>query len=190
MGASVAAFEIETPPVLADERLRSLYKYWHELGARAGGIPSIQAFDPLHLPRLLPNIWVLEVAPETRRFRTRLAGETINAVYGRSIAGQYFDDVFAPSEVALIVERYPRALSAPAIFTAVGEVYGAAGRLTHGERLALPMLGRSGLTDTMLGGTVYGGRLDGTGRAQVSGGVPSFHPFRAANHRAPEIAGG
>jgi hypothetical protein len=186
----VAAFAIESPPVLADERLRSLYYYWHELGTETGGIPSIQAFDPLHLPRLLPNIWVLEVVPETRRFRTRLAGEAINAVYGRNVAGYYFADVFAPSEVTLIVERYTRALGEPAIFTAIGEVYGAAGRLAHGERLGLPMLGRSGLTDTMLGATVYGGHLDGTGRAQVSGGVPSFFPFRAANHRKPEIVGG
>ena len=51
-----SGFEIETPPVLADARLRSLYEYWVALGRAADGLPSIQAFDPLHLPRLLSNL--------------------------------------------------------------------------------------------------------------------------------------
>jgi hypothetical protein len=187
---SPSGFEIESAPSLTDPRLRALYEYWCALGRQAGGMPSIQAFDPLHLPKVLPNIWILEIAPDTHRFRMRLAGENINAVYGRNVGGQYFSDVFAPGEVALIVARYTRALSEPAIFTAMGEVYGAAGRLSQGERLALPMLGRTGLTDTMIGATVYGGRLDRTSTVHVTGGIPAFHPFRAANHRAPDIAGG
>jgi hypothetical protein len=186
---SPSGFEIESAPSLTDPRLRALYEYWCALGRQAGGMPSIQAFDPLHLPKVLPNIWILEIAPDTHRFRMRLAGENINAVYGRNVGGQYFGDVFAPAEVAIIVARYTRALSEPAIFTAMGEVYGAAGRLSQGERLALPMLGRTGLTDTMIGATVYGGRLDRTSTVHVTGGIPAFHPFRAANHRAPDIAG-
>jgi hypothetical protein len=188
MGPS--GFEIDTPPALSDARLRSLYEYWHALGVKAGGMPPIQAFDPLHLPKLLPNIWILEVAPDTRRFRMRLAGENINAIYGRNVGGQYFSDVFERSEIDLIVSRYTRALTEPAIFTATGAVYAAAGRLSQGERLSLPMLGRSGVTDTMLGATIYGDRLVDPGPLQVTGGVPRFYPFRAANHRAPQIDDG
>ena len=188
-GMEYSGFQIETPPVLVDARLRSLYEYWHALGVAAGGLPSIQAFDPLRLPRLLSNLWILEVAADTHRFRMRLAGESINAVYRRNIGGQYFSDVFQPSEVALMVARYTRTLTEPAIVRAIGAVYVAAGRLTQGERLALPMLGRSGLTDTMLGATFYDERTVEPGAVHVLHNEPNFYPVRAANHKPPQIAG-
>jgi len=114
----------------------------------------------------------------------RLAGEDINAVYGRSIAGHYFAEVFSPHEVDLIVERYRRALSEPAIFTARGAVYAAAGRLTEGERIGLPMLGREGVTNTLLGATVYGARLVPGCRASTP-----FAPPTIARHRFPAASG-
>jgi hypothetical protein len=188
-GMAWSGFHIETPPVLADERLRSLYEYWVALGRAADGLPQVQAFDPLHLPRLLSNLWILEVVADTQRFRMRLAGESINAVYGRNVGGQYFSDVFQPSEVALMVERYTRTLTEPAIVRAIGTVYVAAGRLIQGERLALPMLGRSGLTDTMLGATFYDERTVEPGAVHVLHNEPSFYPVRAANHKPPVITG-
>jgi hypothetical protein len=183
-------FGIDTPPTLAEERLRSLYDYWHALALEAGGLPSVQAFDPLHLPKLLPNLWILEVAPDTRRFRMRLAGENINVIYRRNIGGQYFSDIFQPSELALMVARYTRALNEPSIVRVTGAVYSAAGRFSRGERLALPMLGRSGLTDTMLGATTYDERIVEAGSVHVTGSEPTFYPVRAANHRPPTIMGG
>jgi hypothetical protein len=185
-----SGFHVETPPVLADRRLRLLYDYWHALGVAAGGLPPVQAFDPLHLPKLLSNLWILEVAADTHRLRMRLAGESINAIYRRNIGGQYFSDVFQPSEVALMVERYSRALTEPAIVCAIGTVYVAAGRLTQGERLAMPMLGRSGLTDTMLGATFYDERTVEPGAVHVLSNEPSFYPVRAGNHRPTQVAGG
>jgi hypothetical protein len=186
-----SGFEIETPPVLADVRLRSLYEYWAALGRAAGGLPAIQAFDPLRQPRLLSNLWILEVEPDTNRLRMRLAGESINSVYRRNIGGQYFSDVFQPSEVALMVARYTRTLTEPAIVRAIGAVYVAAGRLTQGERLALPMIGRTGLTDTMLGATFYDERTVEPGAVHVLSNEPTFYPVHAANHRPPpQIAGG
>jgi hypothetical protein len=182
-----AGLEIDTPPSLSDAGLQALYEYWFALGVQAGGMPPLQAFDPLHLPKLLPNVWILEVAPDTRRFRMRLAGENINAIYGRNVGGQYFTDVFERTEVDLIISRYTRALTEPAIFTATGAVYAAAGRFFQGERLSLPMMGRTGLTDTMLGATIYGSRPVESGSVQVTGGVPKFYPFRAANHRPPQV---
>ena len=190
MTASGSGFEIETPPVVADEGLRTLYEYWRALGTAASGLPPVQAFDPLHLPKLLANVWIMEVAPDTHRFRMRLAGESINAIYGRNIGGHYFSDVFAPSEVDMLVARYTRALTQPAIFRAAGAVYSAAGRFSKGERISFPMVGRSGFTDTMLGATVYDERVIESSAVHVMGGVLSFYPVRAANHRPPEIAGG
>ena len=94
-----SGFEVATRPEFEDAVLRQLYEYWRGLGAAAGGLPPLQSFDALHLFRLLPNVWIVEVAPDTRRFRVRLAGESINAIYGRNIAGHYFRDVFEPADM-------------------------------------------------------------------------------------------
>jgi hypothetical protein len=185
----VSGFEVEVAPPIADANLRSLYHYWRELALAAGGLPQIRAFDPLHLPRVLPHIWIVEVEPATRRFRIRLAGENINAIYGRNIGGQYFRDVYDPTDLDTIVARYGRCLSQPAIFRATGSVYAAAGRLTAGERLALPMLGRGGITDTLLGATAYGGKVEKHADVLITGDVPEFFAVRAGNHAPPAIAG-
>jgi hypothetical protein len=185
----VSGFEVEVPPPIADAHLRSLYHYWRELAQAAGGLPQVQVFDPLHLPKVLQHIWIVEVEAATQRFRVRLAGESINAIYGRNIGGQYFRDVYDPGDIDTIVARYGRCLSQPAIFRATGSVYAAAGRLTTGERLALPMLGRGGVTDTLLGATVYGGKVERHDDLPVTGDVPEFFPVHAGNHKPPAIAG-
>ena len=187
---ATASFALETQPDLQDPGLRSLYDTWLNLADGANGLPPVQRFDPLHLPRLLPNVWIIEVEPATRRFRMRLAGENINAIYGRSIAGLYFRDVFQPGDAEIIVARYSRALSEPAVFHASGSVYAAGGSLTVGERLGLPMLGREGRTNTLLGATVYRRSLDQIAAVRLSNAEPNFHRIRAANHQAVEISGG
>ncbi|HKP27547.1 MAG TPA: PAS domain-containing protein [Dongiaceae bacterium] len=187
---ATAHFALETQPALQDPGLRVLYDYWLDLSETADGLPLVQSFDPLHLPKLLPNVWIIEVEPASRRFRMRLTGENINAIYGRSIAGLYFKDVFQPDDAEIIVARYSRALSEPAIFHASGSVYAAGGNLTVGERLGLPMLGREGRTNTLLGATVYRSPLEKIAAVRLSHAEPRFHRIRAANHRAPEIAGG
>ena len=187
---ATAHFALETQPELQDPGLRSLYDSWLTLAHGDNGLPSVQRFDPLHLPRLLPNVWIIEVEPATRRFRMRLTGENINAIYVRSIAGLYFQEVFQPGDVEIIVARYSRALSEPAIFHASGSVYAAGGNLTVGERLGLPMLGREGQTNTLLGATVYRRSLDQIAAVRLSNAEPNFHRIRAANHQAVEISGG
>jgi hypothetical protein len=183
-----SGFEIDTPPI-ANGHLRSLYQYWRELAQATDGLPQLQAFDPLHLPKVLPHIWIVEIESATGRFRVRLAGENINAIYGRNIGGQYFRDVYDPTDLPTIVARYSRCLTQPAVFRATGSVYAAAGRLTAGERLALPMLGRGGVTDTLLGATVYGGNIERQEDVLITGDVPEFFPVHARNHKPPVIAG-
>ena len=183
-------FALETQPDIQDSGLRLLNDYWLDLAITGDGLPSVQSFDPLHLPKLLPNGWIVEVEPATRRFRMRLTGENINAIYGRSIAGLYFEDMFQPGDVEIIVARYSRALTEPSIFHASGMVYAAGGNLTVGERLGLPMLGREGQTNTLLGATVYRRSLDKIAAVRLSDAQPHFHRIRADNHQAPEIAGG
>lgn len=182
--------QIDQPPPLAESGLRTFFDYWRALGEAAGGLPALSDFDPLRLPSLLPNIWVVEVEPESCRFRMRLAGESINSVYRRNIARKFFADVFEPSDLPGIVERYRRALTEPAIFFATGYVYAAAGQYCTGQRLGLPMLGGDGGTRILIGATLYGHRADDRIPLRPTTDTAYFYPIRAANHRAVEIIGG
>jgi hypothetical protein len=177
MDSADKGLEIESPPPVVDAGLRALYEYWRVLGAQAAGLPPLAAFDPLRLPRLLPNIWVIE-------------GENINAIYRRNIGRKFFAEVFEPDDMPGIVQRYGRALSEPAVYYATGYIYAAAGQYCVGERLGLPMLGSDGGTRILLGATYYGHRVDDHVALRPAGATAQFHAIRAANHRAVAIANG
>lgn len=182
--------QIETPPPLAEGALRTLFDYWRDLGMAAGGLPALADFDPLRLPHLLPNIWIVEVEPESRRFRMRLAGESINSIYRRNIGRKFFAEVFDASDMPGIIARYRRALTEPAVFYATGYVYAAAGQYCTGHRLGLPMLGSDGGTRILIGATLYGHRADDRVPLRPTGDTARFYPIRAANHRIVEIVDG
>ena len=190
MTGAANPLRVEDPPNITERRLVALYDYWLELAAAAGGLPALSAFDPLRLTDLLPHIWVVEVDDDTHRFRMRLAGEEINQIYGRNVGGHYFANLFSPTDLPTIVARYSRALRDPAVFYAQGAVYAAAGRRSIGERLGLPMLGRSGRTSILIGATLYGGRVDETAPVMITGDSAAFHAIQAANHASVEITGG
>jgi len=191
MTSESTGFAIDTPPTLTNAALRVLYEHWLGLCRDAGGLPQLQSFDPLTLPRLLPHIWIIEVDAESHRLRMRLAGESINAIYGRNVGGRYFRDVFDLATTCdLMVRRYSRVLSEPAVLHCEGSVYSAAGRAIRGERVGMPMLGRTGSTEAVLGLTIY---FESRPRSLDDPLLPAtehFYRIRAANHRAPEIAGG
>lgn len=182
--------QIEAPPPLADVALRTLFDYWRALGAAAGGLPALADFDALRVPSLLPNIWIVEVEPESRRFRMRLAGESINSIYRRNIGRKFFAEVFDVRDMPGIVSRYSRALTEPAVLYTTGYVYAAAGQYCTGHRLGLPMLGGDGGTRILIGATLYGHRVDDRAALRPTSDTARFYPIRAANHRAVEIAGG
>jgi len=190
MASDSTGFSIEMPPELADASLLVLYRHWLSLCERAGGLPPLQSFDPLDLPHLLPNIWIIEVDPESHRLRMRLAGENINAIYGHNVGGRFFRDIFEPATCALMVRRYSRMLIEPAVLHCEGAVYSAKGRATRGERIGLPMIGRSGQTDAVLGLTIYVDWQKELLDDPLAPATEHFHRIHAANHHAPEIVGG
>ena len=188
--ATHALPSVPDPPYLQDAWLRALYAYWLELAAAEGGLPRLVSFDPIRMSGLLAGIWIFEIDPATRRFRMQLAGESINAIYGRNIGGKYVDEIFNSLDLPVVVQRYRRALREPAIFRAFGNVYATAGRYCPGERLGLPMIGRSGCTDTLLGATTYGGEIQSHQIHSVTGDVAAFHRVEVCNHRPVDHAQG
>ncbi|MGH6907372.1 MAG: PAS domain-containing protein [Aestuariivirga sp.] len=71
---------------------RQLYDYWIE---KACGRPMPDRGDvhPAHIPRLLPNISLIDVDPRSGDCRIRLAGTRLRDVYDREITGLGIGDL-------------------------------------------------------------------------------------------------
>ncbi|MBV9523409.1 MAG: PAS domain-containing protein [Alphaproteobacteria bacterium] len=77
---------------LGDPLLRAMYEYWR--GKAAGrSMPRRRDIDPSEIPKLLPHLMITEVLDGGRRFRYRLSGTAVTEAFGRSLTGQYVDEV-------------------------------------------------------------------------------------------------
>jgi hypothetical protein len=163
-------------------KLRRLINLWHVARDGDAGMPRKARIDPIDLARagLLPQIWLVERQPD-RRLVYRLAGEEINAVFGRSVAGAALEDLIERSQAEMVVGRWNRVLDEALVMHAVGEVYSDAGNLYSGERVVLPLADEQGAPMFLIGATEYRllGSEDRAGRpalADLRGVRRSFVP--------------
>ena len=83
-------------PDTAHALVRAAYTYWLEIHP-AGHLPGRQHFDPLHIPLLLPHIWLLDVqrdaASRAVDFRYRVVGTAVDLSMGQTLTGKRMDAV-------------------------------------------------------------------------------------------------
>lgn len=79
-----------TVPDGRDPDLGSVLSYWSD---KRGGrrMPSRADIDPIDIPSLLPHIGLVDVEDRPRRYRYRLVGSFIAAMWGESFQGRYLD---------------------------------------------------------------------------------------------------
>lgn len=75
------------------EKIREMIAYWHAIHP-AEGLPGRQHFDPIDIPRLLPNLRMVDVEGRPPRFKTRLMGTVLLDFFGEEHTGHYFDDLY------------------------------------------------------------------------------------------------
>ena len=132
-------------------RIRELVEYWLAIHP-AEGLPGRQHFDPLDIPSLLPNVFLVNLNPGEPAFTFRLLGTRTADLYGRDLTGQPFENAYEDGRSAppyrdacrMVYDKMPRWRRAPASF-----------RRSHDfltmERVLLP-LAADGLTvDILLG---------------------------------------
>jgi hypothetical protein len=73
-------------------KLAQFFDYWLSIKPR-DGLPGRQHFDPLHIPLLMPRVWMLDVLRDPLRYRYRLAGTKEVETLQREVTGQMFADV-------------------------------------------------------------------------------------------------
>ena len=88
-------------------KVRALFDYWRSVHPREGGLPGRQHIDPIDIPHLLPNVWLIDVKRNPYRFRFRLVGTLIVNYAGEDNTGKWFDERlpdFDPSVFIDVVE--------------------------------------------------------------------------------------
>ena len=84
-----------TPSTVAwHPRVAAVHDHWLALHPAPGVLPGRQHFDPMRVPELLPNLWLVDVQPEPFRLRMRLVGTAHVTIRKRDITGQWLDELF------------------------------------------------------------------------------------------------
>ncbi len=132
-------------------KVRALTEYWLSIHP-AEGLPGRQHFDPLDIPTLLPNLYLVDVRPETRRFAFRLMGTALVKLFDRDYTGLPFECAYDSGKrshsyrdmIEMLRSRQPRWRKAPGYFKRDRD------HLTL-ERVVLPLARDGSTVDIIIG---------------------------------------
>lgn len=77
--------------------VREAVEYWLSIRPEQG-LPGRQHLDPVDIPHLLSNVWLIDVRRDPMRFVFRLVGTGVVEYFGSDPTGSALDDVFADFE--------------------------------------------------------------------------------------------
>jgi len=135
-------------------RLRAVAEHWNVArGSRR--MPGWSDIDPGALARQLPIIWSWIYDRSANRFTGRLAGEDINAAFGKSLRGADMAEFFREYGYEAIFKRHRRVATEPCFVRGDGQVFRHANRVGFGERIILPLAADGETGDGIIGATDY-----------------------------------
>ena len=144
--------------------------HWRSLAPAPGSLPGRRHFDPLAVPHLLSNLWLLDVvrggeSGPVRRYRVRLVGGAIVAVGFPARPGEFFDDPSVSADVSALRRQLDAVVETHRPDWRRGKPM-----IDHTtyvdalERVILPLAADGRSVDMLLGCTVFYWR-DGNARA-------------------------
>jgi len=87
-----------------------IQRFWHYAQScrRDGSLPLRAHFDPMDVPELLPNIWIVEADCDKGSLRYRLAGTKIVSGMGFEPTGLFMHEILGPrlKENPQLFDRY------------------------------------------------------------------------------------
>ena len=97
-------------PPITDGRLEEALVYWR--GKAAGGLPRRANIDPAEIPKLLPDLMLVDVLP-SGRYRYRLIGTENSEAHGLNATGRFLDEVLpGPEYKAHVLALYDECVRA------------------------------------------------------------------------------
>ncbi|HIP79410.1 MAG TPA: PAS domain-containing protein [Kiloniellaceae bacterium] len=163
------------PALLPDIKLRQLYAYWQRLGG-AECLPSRRDIDPVEIPTLLPNIFLIDVVGDAEDFVFRLAGTLVEDAFSMPLKGKSIAEIQKRAGTPIPVAHHIE------VARGGGPRYREGKMLVPGRehweinRLLLPLASDGTTIDVLMGAAVF--RL---------GGKESDHPPEPLSHlRQPD----
>lgn len=139
---------------LASDALRAIASHWDEARGDAP-MPSWEQLKPARIASHLTIVWAYRYDRASGQFTGRLAGGRIARVFDRSFRGLPLEEAFSPAQAALLQETMGRVVNEPAMGRCAGPLFKHAGRVFHGERIALPLASDGIHSDGILGASAY-----------------------------------
>ena len=118
-------------------------------------MPAFSDIDPAAIGPQLPIIWSWKYDRETDLFTGRLAGDEIDAIFGKTMRGADMREFFKDSNYEAIFTRNRRVATEPCLCHCKGLVLIHFGRHGYGERVVLPLAADGEHGDGVFGATVY-----------------------------------
>lgn len=154
--ANREADQLDSPvPEGAHDDIRALYEYWCGLTPN-GEMPGRQHFDPLDIPHLLPNIWLLEIHREPLRFWRRVVGSRIEEFAGRNLTKGWVAERLGEERLSGVHKNLTKVVESgqPSWRRGKSLIYFEK-NFTDLERLYLPMASDGETVDMILAMTVF-----------------------------------
>lgn len=134
--------------------LKQIARHWNEVrGCRL--LPGWKDIQPSAIAANLTFIWSYKYDRRSDSFTGRLAGDTVEAVFGKSFRGTPMKDLFEPDGFAFFFARHKRVVTEPCFFHGMGSVFSRLNRIGVGERIILPLSDSGTEGDSIFGATLY-----------------------------------
>jgi hypothetical protein len=142
------------PAQLPDLKLRRLYDYWRSR-CRDGGIPSRRDIDPLDIPDLLPNLFLLDVIGDAQDFVFRLAGSLVEDAFSMSLRGRSIAEIQKAAGTPIPVAQHVEVARGGGPRYREGSVLVAGRDHLRTHRLLLPLSSDGRMVDVLFGGAIF-----------------------------------
>jgi hypothetical protein len=142
-------------PSDCDPKIESIVRYWISISPE-GSLPGRQHFDPTDIPRMLQDVWLIDVDREPLEFSFRLVGTGVAAYFGSDPTGRKLEDVFDNFEDTLAYKDFRDVVTKRERRWRRGQPMLAPGsKIERLERVYLPMARNGRDVDMILCYTVF-----------------------------------
>lgn len=149
-----------------DPRIFAFFRAWRA-ARREAMVPRRVDFDPLAVPSLLLHVWLYRLDPGLDDFVCRLAGEEVNAAWGRSIRGRTLREVVGDADHPTVLRRWRQIVGVPLVHYGAAAERLSALETRSAERLLLPLSSDADVVDHVLGISLYRISADSRGRSPL-----------------------
>lgn len=155
----VAVGEVFDPAYLPDNKLVRLFGYWQGL-CREGKIPSRRDIDPVEIPDLLPNIFLLDVVGDADDFVFRLAGTLVEDAFSMPLRGRSIAEIQRQAGIPIPVAHHVEVARGGGPRYREGKMLVAGREHWRVRRLLLPLASDGRVIDVLIGCAIFllGGR--------------------------------